>query len=75
MSIIKNFLYLLTSNEQKRAGLLMFMILIMALLEMIGVASILPFMSVLTNPSIINKNIIQIRWCSAGLFRTHGYSS
>lgn len=58
MSIIKNFLYLLTSNEQKRAGLLMFMILIMALLEMIGVASILPFMSVLTNPSIINKNII-----------------
>lgn len=58
MSIIKNFLYLLTSNEQKRAGLLMFMILIMAMLDMIGVASILPFMSVLTNPSIINTNII-----------------
>ena len=22
-----------------------------------------------------NKNIIQIRWCSTGLFRTHGYSN
>ena len=32
------------------AGLLLIMIIIMALLDTIGVASILPFMAVLTNP-------------------------
>ena len=34
------------------------MILIMALLDMIGVASIVPFMAVLTNPSVIETNSI-----------------
>ena len=34
------------------------MIIIMALLDMLGVASILPFMSVLTNPEIIQTNPI-----------------
>jgi ATP-binding cassette, subfamily B, bacterial PglK len=58
MPIIKNFIFLLNRNERKRAGLLLLMILIMALLEMIGVASILPFMAVLTNPDIIDTNII-----------------
>ena len=32
------------------------MIYIMALLDMIGVASILPFIAVLTNPSLIETN-------------------
>ena len=34
------------------------MIIIMALLDMIGVASILPFMTVLTNPDIIETNTL-----------------
>ena len=34
------------------------MMLIMALLDMIGVASILPFIAVLTNPSLIDTNLI-----------------
>ena len=58
MKIIKKILYLLTKNERKYAVLLLFMILIMALLEMVGVASILPFISVLTNPSLIETNSI-----------------
>ena len=58
MLIIKNFLYLLAPQERKRAGLLLLMIIIMALLDMIGVASILPFMLVLTNPDIVDTNII-----------------
>ena len=58
MLIIKKFLYLLAPQERKRAGLILFMIIIMALLDMIGVASILPFMAVLTNPDIIDTNII-----------------
>ena len=56
MQNIKKFLFLLSSHERKRAGLLLFMMLIMALLDMIGVASILPFIAVLTNPSLIETN-------------------
>ena len=52
----KKLLYLLTSHEKKKAMLLLFMILIMAFLEMIGVASIMPFMAVLTNPDLIQTN-------------------
>ncbi len=58
METFKKCLLLLTPNERKNAMLLVFMMLIMALLEMIGVASILPFMAVLTNPSIVETNLI-----------------
>ena len=57
MQNIKKFLFLLSSHERKRAGLLLVMMLIMALFDMIGVASILPFMAVLTNPEIIETNL------------------
>ena len=53
MQNIKKFLFLLSSHERKRAGLLLVMMLIMALFDMIGVASILPFIAVLTNPSLV----------------------
>ena len=58
MSTLKKFLFLLSPPELKRAGLLMIMITIMALIDVIGVASILPFMAVLTNPSLIQTNVI-----------------
>ena len=49
---------ILSSHERKIAGLLLIMILIMALLDMIGVASILPFIAVLSNPTLIDTNSI-----------------
>ena len=49
---------LLTPYERKRAGLLLIMMIIMALLDMIGVASILPFITVLTNPDVVQTNSI-----------------
>ena len=58
MQTIKKLLFLLTPHERKRAVLLLIMIMIMALLEMIGVASILPFIAVVSNPDIINTNLI-----------------
>ncbi len=58
MKIFKKLLFLLTPHERKRGGLLLIMIFIMSLLDMTGVASILPFMAVLTNPSIIETNVI-----------------
>ena len=58
METLKKILYILTPGERKHAGLVVIMISIMALLDMIGVASILPFMAVVTNPDIIQTNTI-----------------
>ena len=58
MEIVKKLLFLLSPRESKRALLLMVMILIMGLLDVIGVASILPFMAVLTNPELIITNSV-----------------
>jgi ABC-type multidrug transport system fused ATPase/permease subunit len=57
MQTIKKILFLLSPDERLSAFFLMLMILIMALLDLIGVASILPFMAVLTSPSLIETNI------------------
>ena len=56
MQILKKLLFLFGPNERKQAGFLLVMIIFMALLDMIGVASILPFVAVLTNPNLIETN-------------------
>ena len=48
---------LLTGYEKRRATLLLILILVMALLDTLGVASILPFIAVLSNPDLINTNV------------------
>jgi ABC-type multidrug transport system fused ATPase/permease subunit len=58
MKTIEKLLDLLTPPERKRAYLLLGMILIMAMLDMVGVASIMPFMAVLANPELVETNII-----------------
>ena len=60
MQIFKKLLSLLTPHDHKRAALLLFMTFVMALLDMIGVASILPFITVMTNPGLIETNFILI---------------
>tara|TARA_B100001093_G_scaffold419507_2_gene411091 strand:- start:3497 stop:5311 length:1815 start_codon:yes stop_codon:yes gene_type:complete len=57
MQIINKILYLLSAQEIKRAILLLLMIIIMAFLEMMGIASVMPFMSVVSNPDIIETNV------------------
>lgn len=56
MRTIKKLFDLLTPSELKRAHLLLGMILVMAMLDMVGVASIMPFMAVLANPELIETN-------------------
>jgi len=56
--MFKQLLGLLTPPERKRAGLLMLMILVMAFLDMLGVASIMPFMAVLANPELVQTNAL-----------------
>lgn len=54
--MIFKIIFFLSSKERVKALLLLAMILIMALLDAIGVASIMPFMAVLTNPDLIKTN-------------------
>jgi ABC-type bacteriocin/lantibiotic exporter with double-glycine peptidase domain len=56
MRIRKIFL-ILSPSERSKFFLLLILIVIVALLDMLGVASILPFVSVLANPEIVNTNI------------------
>ncbi len=58
MDTIRKLLDLLSPSERKRAGVLMAMMLVMALLDMLGVASILPFIAVLANPTLVETNLI-----------------
>ncbi len=58
MGTISKLLDLLSPSERKRAGVLLGMMLVMALLDMLGVASILPFIAVLANPALIETNPI-----------------
>jgi ATP-binding cassette, subfamily B, bacterial PglK len=58
METINKLLDLLSPSERKRAGLLMAMMLVMALFDMLGVASILPFIAVLANPALVETNPI-----------------
>ena len=41
---------------KKKAVLLFFMILLMGVIDMLGIASILPFMAVVSNPELIESN-------------------
>lgn len=47
---------LFDSHEKKRSLQLLFLMLIMAITEVIGVGSIMPFLSVLGNPEVIETN-------------------
>ena len=56
MKTLNKLLILLSSKERKQAIYLLVMILLMALLDALGVASIMPFIAVLANPDLIQTN-------------------
>ena len=58
MKTFKKIFDLLSSRERKQVFYLLIMILFMALLDTLGVASIMPFIAVLTSPDIIQTNIL-----------------
>ena len=57
-SMFRKLYHLLSFEERKNALILLFMILFMAVFDVIGVASIAPFIAVLTNPEVILTNPI-----------------
>ncbi len=58
MNFLKKIIYILTPQERKLAIILLLMILGMGFLDMLGVASIMPFIAILSNPEIIDSNSI-----------------
>src|SRR5690606_28095736 len=53
---IRKLLSLLSPDERRLGYFLLGMVVIMAMLDMIGIASILPFMSVLADPGLVSRN-------------------
>lgn len=68
--LLKSIYDLLLPRERRRAHILVVQTFFMALLEMVSVASILPFLSVLANPNIIEEKFILL-W----LYDAFGHSS
>lgn len=56
MNLLKKILALLSPPERRRAYGLLGMILVMAFLDVVGVASIMPFMAVLADPAQVQAN-------------------
>jgi len=56
IKIYKKIWLLFNSYEKKRAMLLLFLMIIMAFFEVLGIGSIMPFLSVLGNPETITTN-------------------
>ncbi|MGZ5486621.1 MAG: ABC transporter transmembrane domain-containing protein, partial [Nitrososphaeraceae archaeon] len=61
ISIIKKILRLLTAAERKRFYMLFGVMTISGLIEVAGIASIMPFLSLITSPSLIETNKI-VNW-------------
>ena len=57
MKNLKNIAFLLSFNERRKLIWLLIMMLMMAFMDTLGVASVFPFIAVLTNPAIIETNI------------------
>lgn len=65
--VVKKILALLSTQERRQAYLLLGMILIMAILDVIGIASIMPFMAMLANPEVVQTNeYLQIAYATLG---------
>ncbi len=52
----KKLLTLLSVRERRQAALLLVLMAVMAILEALGIAAIMPFLAVLGNPELVNSN-------------------
>ena len=56
MEIAKKIFELLTLSERKQGALVLLLIIIVSFIDTIGVASIFPFLALLSNPELIETN-------------------
>ena len=58
MSVFRKILLLMNSKERRRSLFILFLVTIMAMLETLGIASLMPFLAVLSDPSLIQDNLL-----------------
>ena len=63
LKIIKQLFTLLTRSQHKRFYTLQVLVVLMAFVEILGVASIIPFMSLVGDMSQLNKDTIISKRC------------
>ncbi|MDZ7804387.1 MAG: ABC transporter transmembrane domain-containing protein [Thiohalophilus sp.] len=68
--MLRKILSLLDRQEKRRGILIVAMVTIMAALEVAGVASVMPFLSVVGNPEVVHSNAIL-----ASAYNTLGFTS
>ncbi len=56
LNLIKQILQLLTPKQLKKIVFIQFAVIVTSIVELFGVTSIVPFMAVLTNPTVIEAN-------------------
>jgi ABC-type multidrug transport system fused ATPase/permease subunit len=56
LKAVRQIVDLLTAQEKRRSWILACMIVVMGLIDAIGVASVLPFLTVLTQPTVVSTN-------------------
>jgi ATP-binding cassette, subfamily B, bacterial PglK len=56
LQVIKNLFILLNKEQKRKLYFLLFFFLLSAIVQVVGVASIAPFIALLSNPDIINTN-------------------
>ena len=54
----KKFIFLLSAKERIQFTILVFMMLVVSLIDIVGIASIMPFIAVISNPGIVETNQI-----------------
>ncbi len=69
MDIVRTFFELLTTHERRKLYLLFCAVLVMAGLEVVSVASIMPFLSVAADPASVHENVY-LNWA----FNTFGFA-
>lgn len=63
---VRKSLSLLTANEKRKGLLVLALMIIVALVEVVGVASVLPFIGVLSRPELVHSNE-WLNWAYTGL--------
>lgn len=56
LSVIKQLFFLLSEKQRKHFYILQFLVILMAFTELLGIASIAPFMALVGDPSLIQQN-------------------
>ena len=57
MKTYQKLYYLLSPNERKRGLVVVLLTLLMGIIDSFGAASILPFLALLSNPTVLEENI------------------